>query len=222
MNDIINAANANNIRLFADDTSIFIHNKNIYNLIRHTKSYFMILQKWCLCNKVTLNSTKSYFSIFHTKNKHVPEDLNEIVVDNMKIKRSNSVKYIGKHIDEYLNWNVHVDNLLVSLLKYFGIFNQLKDYVSNKLARQLYYAFVCSNINYGIEVYGSCKVKDLYKVSLLSFVHANLQGDCPDAVKNYFVKRNISYSTRQAGHIEYRRARLEFGKSRVQYQAAEL
>ena len=148
----------------------------------------------------------------------------------------------------------------MTLVIYFGIFNQLKDYVSNQLARKLYYAFVYSNISYGIEVYGSCsdtslerlqviqnkllklmlrldpytstnmlhselnilKVKDLYNTSLLLFVHANLQGDCPAAVKNYFVRRNSVYNTRQTGHLEYRRARLDLGTSRVQYHAAEL
>ena len=66
------------------------------------------------------------------------------------------------------------------------------------------------------------KVKDLYNTSLLLFVHVNLQGDCPAAVKNYFVRRNSTYNTRQTGHLEYRRARLDLGTSRVQYHAAEL
>ena len=66
------------------------------------------------------------------------------------------------------------------------------------------------------------KLKDLYNTSLLLFVHANLQGDCPAAVKNYFVRRNSAYNTRQTGHLEYRRARLDLGTSRVQYHAAEL
>ena len=66
------------------------------------------------------------------------------------------------------------------------------------------------------------KGKDLYNTSLLLFVHANLQGDCPAAVKNYFVRRNSTYNTRQTGHLEYRRARLNLGTSRVQYHAAEL
>ena len=41
-------------------------------------------------------------------------------------------------------------------VKYFGIFNQLNGYVSNQLTRKLHYAFVYSNISYGIEVCGSC------------------------------------------------------------------
>ena len=32
MNDIVKSVNANNIRLYADDTGIFMHNKNIHNL----------------------------------------------------------------------------------------------------------------------------------------------------------------------------------------------
>ena len=260
MNDIVNSVNANNIRLYADDTGVFMHNKNIHHLIKQAKSSFRKLQKWFLCNKLTLNCSKSYFSIFHTKNKHIPEGFDEIVVDDVTIKRSASVKYIGLHIDKNLNWNVHIETLIMTLVKYFGIFHQLKDYVSNQLASKLYYAFVYSNISYGIEVYGSCsdtslerlqviqnkllklqlrldpytntnllhselnilKVKDLYNTSLLLFVHANLQGDCPAAVKNYFVRRNIVYNTRQAGHLEYRRARLDLGTSRVPFHAVEL
>ena len=260
MNYIVKSVNANNIRLYADDAGVFMHNKNIHNLIKQAKTSFRKLQHWFLCNKLTLNCSKSYFSIFHTKNKHVPDGLNEIVVDNVAIKRSASVKYIGLHIDENFNWNVHIDSLIMKLVKYFGIFNQLKDYVSNQLARKLYHAIVYLNISYGIEVYGSCfdtsfdrlqviqnkilklllrlnpytstnllhselnilKVKDLYNTSLLLFVHANLQGDCSAAVKNYFMRRNSAYNTRQTGHLEYRRARLDLGTSIVQYHAAEL
>ena len=252
VNDIVNSVEANNIRLYADDTGDFMCNKNIYNLIRQAKTFFRKLQKCFLCNKLTLNCSKSYFSIFHTKNKHIPEGLNGIVVDDVTIKRSAWVKYIGLQI--------HIDSLIMTLVKYFGIFNQLKDYVSNQLARKLYYAFVYSNISYGIVVYGSCsdtslerlqniqnkslklllrldpyastnllhselnilKVKDLYNTSLLLFVHANLHGDCPAAVKKYFVRRNSAYKTRQTGHLEYRRARLYLGTSRVQYHASEL
>ena len=113
------------------------------------------------------NCSKSYFSIFHTKNKYIPDGLNDIVVDDVTIKRSASVKHIGLHIDENLNWNVHIDSLIMTLVKYFGIFNQLKDYVSNQLARKLYYAFVYSSINYGIEVYGSCSDTSLDRLQII-------------------------------------------------------
>ena len=259
MNDIINAADANNIRLYADDTGIFLHGKNIYNLINHVRNNFRRLKQWFVCNTLTLNADKSYFSVYHA-NKFVPEGLEEIATGDTVIKRSRTVKYIGLHIDELLNWKTHIAYLNESLIKLFGIFNQLKDYVSAKLARQIYYSFVYSRITYGIEFYGSCaktslervqilqnkllklllrlhpltstnslhnkmkilKIKDVYDLSLCVFVNRNLQGDCPPALKRYFVERNTPHNTCQAGQLDYCRARIELGTSRVQYYAAKL
>ena len=166
INDIINAADANNIRLYADDTWIFLHNRNINNLVGHTRTYLRKLFKWFTCNKLTVNGTKSYFTVFHTKNKDVPEELQGIEIDDIEIQRSYSVKYIGLLIDEKLNWDVHIDSLIKSLVKYFGIFNHIKDYVSTHLARQMYYAFVYSRINYGVEVYSSCSNKLMDKAQV--------------------------------------------------------
>ena len=59
MNDVINAADANNIRLYADDTGIFLHSKNIYNLINHVENYFTRLKQWFVYNKLTVNADRS-------------------------------------------------------------------------------------------------------------------------------------------------------------------
>ena len=142
MNDIVNAADAKNIRLYADDTGIFLHGTNLSNLINRTREYFRKLQKWFMCNLLTFNATKSCFSIYHTVNKPIPEGLDEIVIGNMKIQRSRTMKYIGLHIDEMLISNVHISHLQNSLIKLFCIFNQLKDHVSTKLATQIYYSFL--------------------------------------------------------------------------------
>ena len=47
-------------------------------------------------------------------------------------------------------------SMIMTLIKYFGISHQLKEYVSNQLARKLHYALVYSNISYDIEVIVSC------------------------------------------------------------------
>ena len=167
INDIINVADANNIRLYADDTRIFLHNRNINNLVGHARTYLRKLFKWFTCNKLTVNGNKPYFTVFHTKKKDVPEELQSIEIDDIEIQRSYSVKYIGLHIDEKLKWDVRIDSLIKSSVKYFGIFNHIKDYVSTHLARQMYYAFVYSRINYGVEVYSLCSNKLMDKVQVV-------------------------------------------------------
>ena len=49
---------------------------------------------------INLNCSKTFLPYISYKNKHVLEGLNEIVVDEVTIKRSASVKYIGPHIVE--------------------------------------------------------------------------------------------------------------------------
>ena len=139
----------------------------IYNLINHVRNYFRRLKQWFVCYKLTLNADKSNASVYRTVNTFVPERLEEIATGDTRIKRSRTVKYIGLHIDELLNWKTHITYLNESLIKLFDIFNQLKDYVSDKLARQIYYSFVYSCITYGIEAYGSCAKTLLEKFQIL-------------------------------------------------------
>ena len=116
------------------------------------------LYVWCVQNKLTINSEKTCFMIFHVKNTRIP--LNIVVLEipdiDVNMQRSRSCKYLGVIVDECLSWQDHVSHVTNSLLKYFGIFNRLITFVSMKIARQLYFAFVFSRIKCRIEVYGNC------------------------------------------------------------------
>ena len=70
-------------------------------------------------------------------------------------------------LDEKLYWHEHVDQICASLVKYFGIFNHIKNFVSKRITRQLYFAFIYSRIQYGIETYGTCAKETLAKVQIM-------------------------------------------------------
>ena len=88
INDMQHAVDPNYLRLFADDTGIFLHNRHLGTLVNNSKTYFKNLKKWFACNKRTLNESKTLFYIFHTKNKHVPIELTEIEMDSTIIRRT--------------------------------------------------------------------------------------------------------------------------------------
>ena len=155
------------IRLFADDTSLTMSGNNLHNLVNSSKIQFEKLLDWCYSNKLCLNSDKTNYMIFHTKNKMIQEEFNCIEVGGMKLEKVSSVKYIGVCIDDMLKWNDHVNYVCKSLMKYFGIFNNIKHYVTSKIARQLYFSFVFSRICYGIEVYGTCSLQLINKMQTI-------------------------------------------------------
>ena len=125
INDIQNAVGPENLRLFADDTALFMSHTNLTQLLCDIKTKFKHLIKWCNSNKLTINAEKTNFILFHTINKPIPRNLDEISVESMTIKRVNSFKYLGLTLDETLHWNDHVDELCKSPVKYFGIFNHI-------------------------------------------------------------------------------------------------
>ena len=121
----------------------------------------------CINNNLTINYSKTAFILFHAKNKSIPTDLKDIEVDGISIKRVSSAKYLGVIYDEKLTWSEHANYVSKSLLKYFGIFNNIKHLVSKTIARQLYFAFIYSRISYGIEVYGNCSQQNLQKIQII-------------------------------------------------------
>ena len=92
--------------------------------------------------------------------------MDEIVTSDMTIKRVKSFQYLVLTLDETLWFNEHVECLDKSLNKYFGIFNKIKYRVTNKLARELYHAFLYSRIKYGIEVYGNCSANNIKTIQV--------------------------------------------------------
>ena len=101
------------------------------------------------------------------KNKPVPNDFDSIQTNHMTIRRVQTVNYFGLVIDKTLYWNDHADFVCASLVKYFGIFNHIKSFITSRIARQLHFAFINSCISYGIEVYGHCADEYLSKLKTL-------------------------------------------------------
>ena len=155
VNDIVNAENEIKIRLFADDTALFIQGKDIHLIFNKMKNCMIKLTDWFSCNRLTLNLTKTCYSIFHGPKKHIPRMYNKMTLNGNVIHRENKVKYLGLMIDEKLSWKDHIDYLIVSLSKFYGIFNKIKYFVPKRHKLAIYNAYVLSKICYGIEIYGS-------------------------------------------------------------------
>ena len=168
INDLCNAVGPDTTRLFADDAGLFTHGKNIKLLTEESIIIYKRLFKWCLCNRLTINYSQTCFMIFHSKRKPIPCNISEIKVNDITISRVNVTKYLGLYIDEHLTWDHHITHLCNSLTKFFGIFKKIQNSSTKELSRQLYYAFIHSRINYGIQVYGSCALRLRSKIQILS------------------------------------------------------
>ena len=95
INDIANSYNSRSkCFLFADDTSLFSSAKNIHELETTLNEDLCNIQEWLLCNKLSLNVSKSNCVIFCTRQKNLTKSLT-LKINNEIIQEKSYTKYLG-------------------------------------------------------------------------------------------------------------------------------
>ena len=66
---------------------------------------------WFCANKLSLNTDKTKYVLFHKakSKKNLPLVLPNLFINDVKIKRENSLKSLGVMIDENITWKAHVE-----------------------------------------------------------------------------------------------------------------
>ncbi len=111
INDIANAISNKNSQLviFADDTNIFLTNKDMWLLKLEAEKTLNELSILFACNKLTLSIEKTQYNVFYTRRKQVPVYWDILTVQGHVTKRSGDAKYLGFILDEHLTWNAYVN-----------------------------------------------------------------------------------------------------------------
>ena len=167
INDLPNCCPSGKIRIFADDTNVFFHSKNIEDLISNAKNIMIQLNSWFDSNKLTLNTSKSSFTIFKSSRKRIINLPNSIDFLNYKIERTSSIKFLGIILDEHLTWKEHINEVCNKLRSLFHIFYSIRGYLSKQNIKTLYYTLIYSRIKYGLAVYGHAGTTMLNKIQFL-------------------------------------------------------
>ena len=155
------------IILFADDTALLLRHEDPVSLKQSAEKELNNVYKWFLVNRLSLSLNKSNCILFHGKNRNPMSQIKGLCIDTEVIPRVTHYKYIGLLLDERLTWDYHINHLCQQLTKYFTIFYNIRYFIDNRLIRVIYYAYIYSNIKYGIELYGSAKTSKLDKVQTL-------------------------------------------------------
>ena len=71
VNDMFRCVDVDSLRLFADDTICMTPGKNLNQIMSKMKNNLTNLKIWFDSNKLTLNLTKTFYSIFHSKSKRL-------------------------------------------------------------------------------------------------------------------------------------------------------
>ena len=154
VNDLFNCG-TDSVRfiMFADDTNIFISASSTDELYSKANNVLMLLKNYIDANYLHINLKKSKYMQFRSARGRIANNI--VYYDKFPLKRVSTIKFLGVIISEKLTWNAHIKYLTNKLSKITGSLFKLRNIIPSKMLRNIYYALVNSQINYGITLWGS-------------------------------------------------------------------
>ena len=152
INDICNVSKLLNCILFADDTNLFCHGKNLEELLKTMERELNILKTWFDLNKLSLNLSKTKLIIFG--NQKIENEVT-LMINNIKIERVYEYKFLGVLIDHKLSWKSHIDHVKRKMSKTIAILFRSKEILNQKSLYLLYCSLIIPYMTYCVELWGN-------------------------------------------------------------------
>ena len=153
VNDICNASDFN-VRLFADDTLLFMSSKEAHTLEYNVNVETGKMQVWLQANKLSINIFKTKYMILPPKFESSCKFKTELL-GNL-LEQVDSHKYLGVVVDDALSWQPHTATIAVKLSRLCGLLYKLRNYTDTAMLKRVVYALVQPVIHYGMICWGSC------------------------------------------------------------------
>ena len=167
INDINFAVTEGELKLYADDTNLFLNDTNLDRLCDRTNQSLDSLYQWFLANKLSVSFDKTVYNIFSPHHKTINLDAFKLKISNVEVKRAKCCKYLGIMLDDELNWKSHIDYIETKLIKFTSLFYKIRHKLTPECRKALYYAMIYPHLIFAIELYGSATVNNLHKLQML-------------------------------------------------------
>ena len=159
INDIPNSVKDSSIKLFADDSNLFIVSNSLPALYSLANKEINSLSTWIDANKLYINYDKTNYMLFQPKkeikkNPSIDKSFLLLIKGHI-INRVSVVKYLGIFIDENLYWHEHIAYLCKKVSSLTGILYRVKLFLPTRCKKDIYFALIHSILIYCIEIYAN-------------------------------------------------------------------
>ena len=126
INDLPNVSEKLFAILFADDTSVFLEGKDLAEITNTLNAGLAKLTVWLSANKLTINTSKSHFMMFHcAKLKSLGTNI-PVILSNTILEQVTFIKFLGVIIDNKLTFERHIVYTKNKICKGLGIITKAR------------------------------------------------------------------------------------------------
>lgn len=173
------------INSYADDSVILFCGDTWDHVYEEAVRGMRSVYAWLKNSKLKLNIDKTKFITFSLTTAGQP-DFDSIPVhsqcctsincDCQAVAKESSIKYLGVYIDQFLRWDVHVENMIKKIKGLVYIFYNLRNVLDENMLLRVYEALVLSILRYGLPIWGGmfkCYLNSIQVIqnSILKIIH---------------------------------------------------
>ena len=115
-----------------------------------------LILHWLKANRLTLNTSKTFFMVFHRGKRKCLGNIG-LFIDDIEIKETPTMKYLGVIIDAKLNWVSHIIYVKNKIAKVIGIIKRARPFLNKSVLFNLYHTFIYPYLTYLRGSLGQCK-----------------------------------------------------------------
>ena len=153
INDIVNIVQSP-IRLFADDTTLFIQVDDPALATDILNFDLQEMDDWSQKWLVSFNPTKTKSMIISKK--RIPLVYPNLFFKHEIVENVTEHKHLGLIVRSDLTWSSHINSLVTKSMKMVNIMKYLQFRLSRKSLEILYFSFIRPTLEYGAIVWDSC------------------------------------------------------------------
>ena len=152
---------------YADDGTVHTHDKNVETVEIKLQGDLNNAKHWSEENKLPLNYNKTTCMTIGTKKRINDSCKLNLGVDEVCIQNMSTHKLLGVHLDQYLTWSAHIDNLCSAISSKISLLRQLAEYVPTCVQKRFYQGYILPLIDYGSITWGSTSIANIQRLSKL-------------------------------------------------------
>ena len=165
INDIVYVIRHCQIRLFADDTCLYISVDNRDDAAEKLNSDLANVQSWA--NQWLINFSPSKTKTLLISNKTTPNAHPDLSLQGHIISSVPQHKHLGIVLSHNLRWNAHINDVVTRCSKKINMMKQFKFELDRKSLEIIYLSFIRPSMEYGDVLFAGTYESDLCKLDRL-------------------------------------------------------
>ena len=167
---------------FADDTTLMLTHKDLKWIEKKLNEILEMARVWFIENKLTINTAKTEFVIYASKQRLKNIDEIHIKIGDSEINKVECYKYLGTVLDASLNGEQQMVGLNQQMAIKLKTFNQIRKFMTEKTAILIYKTTILPIMDYN----------DIIYELLIEYSQTKLQRLQNRALRTVFWGKNLS------------------------------